>query len=57
MQEIVELTKKLLDASNKYYNGGNSPLTDKEFDELLDKLKVMEETYHFRLSNSPTINV
>lgn len=57
MQEIVKLTKKLVNASNKYYNGGNSPLTDKEFDELLDKLKVMEETYHFRLSNSPTINV
>ena len=57
MQEIIELTNELLDASSKYYNSGSSPLSDKEFDEKLEKLKVMEETHHFRLSNSPTINV
>ncbi len=57
MQDIIDLTNELLDASSKYYNSGTSPLSDKEFDEKLEKLKVMEEIHHFRLSNSPTINV
>ena len=57
MQGIIDLTNELLDASSKYYNSGTSPLSDKEFDEKLEKLKVMEEIHHFRLSNSPTINV
>ena len=57
MREIIELTKELNEASDKYYNGGTSPLTDAEFDAKLDQLKELEETHNFRLVNSPTINV
>ena len=57
MEEIMELTKELLAASQAYYYGGTSPLSDAEFDSKLEKLAELEKAYGFRLSNSPTINV
>jgi len=54
MKKIIEI---LNEASSKYYNTGDSDLTDAEFDALLEKLKYLEEETGTVLSNSPTINV
>ena len=57
-KELIEkLTKELNDASSLYYNGGNSPLTDAEFDFKLKQLKELESKSNFTLLNSPTVNV
>ena len=55
--EIEKLVKELNEASELYYNGKESPLTDAEFDIKLKKLKELEKEYDFVLSDSPTINV
>ena len=55
--EIEKLVKELNEASELYYNGKESPLTDAEFDIKLKKLKELEKEYNFVLSDSPTINV
>ena len=36
------LQKKIMEASQSYYTDGNSPVSDKEFDEMLDQLKKEE---------------
>lgn len=57
-KKIMEnLIAELNEASCLYYNGGESPLSDKEFDIKLDTLKELEKRCGFILSNSPTINV
>ena len=57
MKLLKQLTIELVEASNLYYNGGNSPLTDAEFDIKLNQLKELEDKYNFIYCNSPTINV
>lgn len=56
-----ELIKKLVIelniASSKYYNGEESPLSDKEYDIKLEELKKLEQKTKIIYSNSPTINV
>ena len=54
---IEELTHELNEASQAYYFGGTSSLSDAEFDSKLEKLAELEKLHNFRLSNSPTINV
>lgn len=39
---IQDIVKKLQDASDLYYSGGSSILSDKEFDDLKDKLEVLD---------------
>ena len=56
-QRMKELVVELNEASNLYYNGGESPLTDKEFDAKLKELAELEEKYGFIYCNSPTVNV
>ena len=51
------LIAQLNEASDAYYNTGDTIMTDKEFDMLLDELKVLEEKSGVILSNSPTQNV
>ena len=54
IKELVELLNK---ASDAYYNTGDTIMEDKEFDDLLDELKELEEQTEFILSNSPTHTV
>ena len=54
---IKELIAELNDASSKYYNGQESPLTDAEFDRKLNELKALEQKEKIIYSNSPTIKV
>lgn len=57
IDRIRELVEQLNEASDAYYNSGYTLMSDKEFDDLFDKLKVLEEKAEFVLSNSPTRNV
>lgn len=56
-QRMKDLIVELNEASNLYYNGGESPLTDKEFDAKIEELKALEKECGFIYCNSPTINV
>ena len=56
-ERMKELINTLNKASELYYNGKESFLTDKEFDELLDELKQLEQEQKIVYANSPTINV
>ncbi len=55
--EMKELIQTLISASEAYYNSGNTIMSDKEYDELFDKLKNMEQETGVIMSNSPTQNV
>lgn len=57
MNKIKELINELNRASELYYNGKESFLTDAEFDKKLDELKALEQKYKIIYANSPTINV
>ena len=57
IERIKKLTTYLNECSNLYYNSGNSPITDREYDELLLELEALENDTNFRLGNSPTFNV
>lgn len=54
MQAIVQMLKE---ASNAYYLYDNPIMTDKQYDDLLDKLKKMEEETGIILAGSPTQQV
>ena len=54
---MKELINKLNEAAELYYNYGTSPLTDKEYDILLNQLKEEEERTGIIYSNSPTHKV
>lgn len=56
-QKIINLIKELNNASSKYYNGLESPLTDKEFDLKFKELQQLEKETGIIYSNSPTQNV
>ena len=42
-ERMKELITELNNASSKYYNGQESPLTDAEFDKKLNELKKLEQ--------------
>ena len=54
MKELINILNK---ASDLYYNGKDSFLTNKEFDNKLNELQQLEKELNITLSNSPTINV
>lgn len=54
---IKELTELLNKASDAYYNTGNTIMSDKEFDNLLDELRNLEKTTGLVMATSPTHNV
>ena len=56
-EKIKELIAELNNASSKYYNGQDSPLTDAEFDKKLNELKKLEQKEKIIYSNSPTVHV
>lgn len=57
----IETIKKLVDElnhhRNAYYNLNSPTITDKEYDQMFDKLKELEEKNGIILSNSPTQTV
>lgn len=57
VSKMKELITELNNASFLYYNSGNSPLSDIEFDNKLKELQLLEKQTGIILSNSPTINV
>lgn len=54
MKELVELLNK---ASDAYYNGKETLMSDAEFDLKLKHLQDLEKEFNIVLSNSPTVNV
>ena len=54
---MKKLVEKLNQAAKAYYNGQESPLTDKEYDALYDELLKMEKETGIILPNSPTQRV
>lgn len=58
MEEMKNLIEKLNKASSIYYNTDLKPImTDKEWDDLYDKLKQLEKKYGVVFANSPTQNI
>lgn len=57
IEKMKELINTLNKASELYYNGKDSFLTDKEYDIKLEELKKLEQEQKIIYSNSPTINV
>lgn len=55
--EIIDLVTKLNEASDKYYNTGNTIMSDAEYDKQLDELKRLENETGIIMANSPTRNV
>lgn len=56
-REINKLVEYLNTCRDQYYNHNNSIITDKQYDDLFDKLKELEEESGIILSNSPTQSV
>ena len=54
---IKELTKQLNQYRDSYYNNSVSEISDKEYDELFDELKQLEEETNIVMTNSPTHTV
>ena len=54
---MKELIEKINYYRNQYYNYNNSIISDKEYDELYDKLVQLEKETGIVLSNSPTQEV
>ena len=54
---MKHLVERLNEAAKAYYNGQESPLSDKEYDALYDKLLRMEKETGIILPDSPTQRV
>lgn len=57
MDRMIELINELNKASELYYNGQESFLSDAEFDKKFDELVSIETERNLTYANSPTINV
>lgn len=55
--EIKQLVRQLNHYRDLYYNDSISMISDKQYDDMYDKLKIMEEETGVVMSNSPTITV
>ena len=54
IKRIQELTKKLNEACDAYYNLNNPIMENREYNQLFDELKTLEESTGIILSDSPT---
>lgn len=54
VKRIKELTQQLNQYRDSYYNDSVSEISDKEYDNLFDELKQLEEETNIVMSNSPT---
>lgn len=57
VKRIKELTKQLNKYRDSYYNNSTSEISDKEYDDLFDELKQLEEETNIVMANSPTQTV
>lgn len=57
LDELKELVQKANYYRDQYYNHDRSEISDKEYDDLFDKIAKLEEETGIVLSNSPTKNV
>ena len=57
IERIKELVPILSNYCDAYYNDNESLISDKEYDDLFDELKALEEDTGLILSQSPTQNV
>lgn len=57
IEEVKQLVSKLNRYRDEYYNNNNTIVTDREYDELYDKLVALEKETGCVLSNSPTQSV
>lgn len=57
IEAIRKLTKELQEYSDQYYLYDNSKITDKQYDEMCEYLKRLEDETGFHLSNSPNFKV
>lgn len=57
VKRIKELTKQLNKYRDSYYNNSTSEISDKEYDDLFDELKQLEEETNIVMANSPTHTV
>lgn len=57
VKRIKELTQKLNQYRDSYYNDSVSEISDHEYDELFDELKQLEEETNIVMANSPTHTV
>lgn len=58
MQDLMKtIIDKLLKASEAYYGGRETIMSDKEYDDLCAKLEALEATTGVVLPNSPSINI
>lgn len=57
INRIKELVLQLNTYRNEYYNNNDPSISDKQYDDLFDKLSVLEQQTGFVLSNSPTQTV
>ena len=55
--KICQLIKELNEASEAYYNTGNTIMSDREFDYKLKELELLERETGIVMSNSPTQRV
>ncbi|MBO6119152.1 MAG: NAD-dependent DNA ligase LigA [Lachnospiraceae bacterium] len=56
-KRIEELNKKLLEASEAYYNEDREIISNFEYDKLYDEMKELEDKFDIHMSNSLTQNV
>lgn len=57
LKRIKELTHQLNHYRDSYYNNSVSEISDKEYDNLFDELKQLEEETNIVMANSPTHTV
>ena len=57
IKRIKELTHKLNQYRDSYYNNSVSEISDHEYDDLFDELKRLEEETNIVMANSPTHTV
>ena len=57
IKRLKELTEQLNQYRDSYYNNSESLISDKEYDDLFDELKSLEEETGVIMSNSPTRTV
>lgn len=57
VEEVKSLVKKLNKYRDEYYNNNNGIISDREYDELFDKLIILERETGCIFSNSPTQSV
>lgn len=57
IKRIKELTQKLNQYRDSYYNDSVSEISDHEYDDMFDELKQLEEETNIVMANSPTNTV